>query len=303
MWYDDTEAFVRCPEMKAMVEEIITNMRGTEMADSSVKKALAAVKKNYTKNEKTHFNKVRPLIIKVARSVLDQDSESGEGSGAVAYLKREFEKDGLEMVEDENFTRRLLPLPESITNDKAMGLTDPKPDFTYGIVKPKPFPDAEVHVPEQIKAYLGVSPSMRFPFYVEEYKSAEEGIVKAEHQAMRDGAVLVNARMKLNEVLKPADWVRPTGADLDSFVFSCAWAPYMAEVFVNWYEKLPNGKGIFHMTMVGSSYRMNNGDDTKRLRHDIENILDWGLLKHRQRAQQVWEEIVAHYSGLNTAQR
>ena len=303
MWYDDTEAFVRCPEMKTVVEEIIVNMRGTEMADSSVKKALAAVKKNYTKNEKTHFNKVRPLIIKVARSVLDQDRESGEGGGAVTYLKREFEKDGLEMVEDENFTRRLLPLPESITNDKAMGLTDPKPDFTYGIVKPKPFPDAEVHVPEQIKAYLGVSPSMRFPFYVEEYKSAEEGIVKAEHQAMRDGAVLVNARMKLNEVLKPADWVRPTGADLDSFVFSCAWAPYMAEVFVNWYEKLPSGKGIFHMTMVGSSYRMNNGDDTKRLRHDIENILDWGLLKHRQRAQQVWEEIVAHYSGLNTAQR
>ena len=42
---------------------------------------------------------------------------------------------------------------------------------------------------------------------------------------------------------------------------------------------------------------------TQRLRHDIENILDWGLLKHRQRAQQVWEEIVAHYSGLNTAQR
>ena len=263
MWYDDTEAFVRCPEMRTMVEEIIMNMRGTEMADSSVKKALAAVKKNYTKNEKTHFNKVRPLIIKVARSVLDQDSESGEGSGAVAYLKTEFEKDGLEMVEDENFTRRLLPLPGSITNNKAMGLIDPKPDFTYGIVKPKPFPDAEVHVPEQIKAYLGVSPSMRFPFYVEEYKSAEEGIFEAEHQAMRDGAVLVNARMKLNEVLKPADWVRPTGADLDSFVFSCAWAPYMAEVFVNWYEKLPNCKGIFHMTMVGSSYRMNNGDDTE----------------------------------------
>ena len=46
---------------------------------------------------------------------------------------------------------------------------------------------------------------------------------------------------------------------------------------------------------------MNNGDDTKRLRHDIENILDWGLLNYRRRAQQVWEEIVDYYSGLNAS--
>ena len=301
MWYDDVEAFDRCPDMKEKVAEIITHARGSEMGDTSVKKVLAAVRDNYTKNEKTHFNKVRPLVIKVTRSVIDQDSESSEGSGAVEFLKREFEKDGLEMVEDANFTRRLLPLPDSVTSDKAMGLTEPNPDFTFGIVKPKPFPDAEVHVPEEIKAYLGVAPSMRFPFYVEEYKSAEQGIVKAEHQAMRDGAVLVNARIKLNEALKPASWVRPTGADLDSFVFSCAWTPYMAEMFVNWYEKLPNGKEVFHTTMVGDSYRMNNADDTRRLRHDIENILDWGLLKHRWRAQQVWEDIVAYYSGLNAS--
>ena len=299
MWYDDEEAFDRCPNLKEMVTQIITNAPRSEMADSSAKKVLAAVKKNYTQNEKTVFRKVQPLIVKLARKVAEQ--ENSEASGGIEIIKREFEEDDLQVIEDCNFTKRLFPLPDSVTNDKDMGLTEPKPDFTYGIAEPKRILNAEVHIPKQLLAYLGVAPHMRYPFYVEEYKSAEEGIVKAEHQAMRDGAVLVHARMKLNEVLKPADWVRPAGADLDSFVFSCAWTPYMAEIFVNWCEKLPNGKQIFHTTMVGSSYRMNNGDDTKRLRHDIENILDWGLLKHRRRAQQVWEEIVAHYSGLNTS--
>ena len=288
--------------MKEMVEQIITDMRATKMADSSVKKAMAAAKKNYTKNEKTFFNKVRPLIIKATRLVTEQDSESSEDGEYVKILKKEFEKDGLEMVEDENFTRQLLPLPDSVTSDKAMGLTNPNPDFTYGIVKPEHFPKAEVHVPAHIQVYLSVAPSMRFPFYVEEHKPASEGIVKAEHQAMRDGATLVNARRKLNHALESEGWDSPVGADLDSFVFTCAWTPYMAEIFVNWYEKLPDGEQVFHMTTIGDQYRMKNPDDLKKLRHDIENILDWGLFKHRQRAQQVWDGIVDHFTRLNASQ-
>ena len=301
MWYDDEEAFDRCPDLEEMVTEIITNAPRSEMADSSAKKVLVAVKKNYTQNEKTVFRKVQPLIVKLARKVAEQ--ENSEVSGGIEIIKREFEDDDLQVIEDCNFTKRLLPLPESVTNDKDIGLTEPKPDFTYGIIEPRRIPNGEVHVPKQLLAYLGVAPHMRYPFYVEEYKSVEEGIVKAEHQAMRDGAVLVNARMKLNQALKPAGWVLPVGADMDSYVFSCAWTPDIAKIFVNWYEKLPDGEEIFHMTKVGSSYRMDHKDDIKQMRHDVHNILDWGLLKHRQRAQQVWEEIVAHYSGLNTAQR
>ena len=301
MWYDDEEAFDRCLNLKEMVTEIITNAPRSEMADNSAKKVLAAVKDNYTQNEKTVFRKVQPLVVKLARKVAKQgDSEVG---GGIEIVRREFEEDDLQVIEDCNFTRRLLPLPDSITNDKDMGLTEPKPDFTYGVTEPKRIANAEVHVPKQLLAYLGVAPHMRYPFYVEEYKSAEEGIVKAEHQAMRDGAVLVNARMKLNQVLKPEGWVVPVGADMDSFIFSCAWTPDIAMIFVNWYEKLPDGNGIFHMTKVGSSYRMDHTDDIKQMRHDVHNILDWGLLKFRWRAQQVWEGIVAYYSGLNASEK
>ena len=297
MWYDDEEAFDRCPNLKEKINEIITNAPRSEMADSSAKKVLAAVKKNYTQNEKTIFRKIQPLIVKLARKVAEQ--ENGEVGGGIEIAKREYEEDDLQVIEDCNFTKRLLPLPDSVTNDKDMGLTEPKPDFTYGITEPKRIPDAEVHVPKQLLAYLGVAPHMRYPFYVEEYKSAEEGIVTAEHQAMRDGAVLVRARMELNRVLKPAGWVPPVGADMDSFVFSCAWTPDIAKIFVNWYERFPNGKEVFHMTKVGSSYRMDHRDDIKQMRHDVHNIFDWGLLTFRWRSQQVWEEIVAHYLERN----
>ena len=69
MWYDDEEAFDRCLNLKEMVTEIITNAPRSEMADNSAKKVLAAVKDNYTQNEKTVFRKVQPLVVKLARKV------------------------------------------------------------------------------------------------------------------------------------------------------------------------------------------------------------------------------------------
>ena len=293
MWFDDEDAFDKYPDLKDKIAAIITNAPRSTMADASAKKVLAAVKENYTQNEKTIFRKVQPLIVKLTRRVAGQ--ENSEVSGGIEIVKREFKEDDLEVIEDCNFTKRLLPLPDSIINDKEVGLTEPKPDFTYGIIEPKRIPKAEVHVPKHLLACLGVAPHMRYPFYVEEYKSAEEGIIKAEHQAMRDGATLVNARRKLNQALEPDGWVSPAGADMDSFIFSCAWTPNLATIFVNWYEKTSDGEEIFHMKRVTSTYRMNEKDDIKRMRHDIHNILDWGVLEHKQKAQKVWDDIVAHY--------
>ena len=297
MYCDDDKAFIRCPYFMDVVAAIITNAPRSAMADTSVKKVLVAVKANYTQNERTIFRNIQPLVIKTARDIAGQDGNLSDG---IEMVKRSFDEDGLQVVEDCNFIRKLLPSgdPDSITSNKTIGLTDPKPDLTYGIREPERIPKAEHQVPQHLLAYLSVAPGMRYPFYVEEHKSAEEGIIKAEHQAIRDGAVLVNARMRLNEALKPEDWVLPVGPDTESFVFSCAWTPDIARIYVNWYEKLEDG-GLFHMHKIGNSYNMDAVDDIKKLRHDIHNILDWGLLEFRKRGQQVWEDIVAHYQVSN----
>ena len=280
-----------------MISEIITDAPRSVMADASVKKVMVAVKENYTQNEKTLFRNVQPLVVKIARDIAGQHSDPSNG---IETVKKAFREDGLQIIEDCTFIRKLLPSADAVTNNKTIGLTDPKPDLTYGITTERTS-EAEYQVPQHLFAYLSVAPGMRYPFYVEEHKSAEEGIIKAEHQAIRDGAVLVNARMKLNEVLHP-EKVIPVGPDIDSFVFSCAWTPDIARIYVNWYEKREEGnRGLFHMHKIGGTYTMDRPDDIKKLRHDIHNILDWGLLDFRKRAQRVWEDIVAHYQESNAA--
>ena len=297
MYCDDGDALIRCPQFMDMISEIITDAPRSVMADTSVKKVMVAVKENYTQNEKTLFRNVQPLVVKIARDITSQHSDLSNG---VETLKKTFREDGLQIIEDCSFIRKLLPSADAVTNNKTIGLTDPKPDLTYGITTERTS-EAEYRVPQHLFAYLSVAPGMRYPFYVEEHKSAEEGIIKAEHQAIRDGAVLVNARMKLNEVLKP-EKVLAVGPDTDSFVFSCAWTPDIARIYVNWYEKREEGsRGLFHMHKIGGTYTMDRPDDIKKLRHDIHNILDWGLLDFKKRGQRVWEDIVAYYQESNAS--
>ena len=293
MYYDDEDALIRCPQFMDMISKIITDAPRSVMADTSAKKVKVAIRKNYFQNKRTHIRNVQPLVVKTARDVT---SQHGDLSNGVETLKKSFKEDGLQVIEDCSFIRKLLPSADAVINNKTTGLTDPKPDLTYGITIERTS-EAEDRVPQHLFAYLSVAPGMRYPFYVEEHH--EETIFWAENQAILDGAVLVHARMKLNEVLKP-EKVLPIGPDTDSFVFSCAWDPNMAKIYVNWYEKREEGsRGIFHMHEIGSSYVMSCPDQIKTLRHDIHNILDWGLLDFRKRGQKVWENIVAYYQESN----
>ena len=276
-----------------MISEIITDAPRLVMADTSVKKVMKTVKMNYCENKRTLFRNVQPLVVKTARDITRPRNDLSNG---VETLKKSFKEDGLQVIEDCNFIRKLLPSADAFINNKSMRLTDPKPDLTYGISIERTS-EAEDRVPQHLFAYLSVAPGMRYPFYFEEHH--EEAIFKAENQAILDGAVLVNARMKLNEVLKP-EKVLPVGPDTDSFVFSCAWDPTIARIYVNWYETREEGsKGLFHMQKIGSTYAIDHPDCVKKLRHDIHNILDWGLLDFRKRGQKVWEDIVAYYQESN----
>ncbi|KAL9629428.1 MAG: hypothetical protein Q9164_006884 [Protoblastenia rupestris] len=172
-----------------------------------------------------------------------------------------------------------------------MGLTDPIPDWTYGVCLDRSRTPSQ-QPSDAVKALIGVSPGMRHPFLVIECKSAEDGIGLAENQAMRDGSVLVNARMKLNDIIKKPNFVYPVGADLDSFAFSCAWNPDQAKIFVHWFEKTADGSELFHMTFI-RDYFMSRKEEIADHRRDIHNIMDWGLYTNQPAAEEVVKKIVA----------
>ena len=130
MYCDDGDALIRCPQFMDMISEFITDAPRSVMADTSVKKVMVAVKENYTQNEKTLFRNVQPLVVKIARDITSQHSDLSNG---VETLKKTFREDGLQIIEDCSFIRKLLPSADAVTNNKTIGLTDPKPDLTYGI--------------------------------------------------------------------------------------------------------------------------------------------------------------------------
>ena len=78
------------------------------------------------------------------------------------------------------------------SEEKAMGLTDPKPDLTHGIQKPEVSPIPTTRLKMKCQAWRSVIPGMQWPFFFMEHKGCEDSIAQAENQAIRDEAVLMH---------------------------------------------------------------------------------------------------------------
>ena len=137
---------------------------------------------------------------------------------------------------------------------------------------------------------------MHWAFFAVEDKPASNSIAKAENQAIRDGAALVNARLLLKErrltqeLDREQAYVRPTGAGQECFAFCCAWHTDMAKIFFRWFEKLADGQSIFHMSEMGL-YVMTRPRELAAFRRDYHKILDWGIYEYAPTAEKVLSEI------------
>ena len=196
---DDDAYYNRCSDLKRMVEDIIKKDRETEMQEKSQRAARKTLYENETQNEKTLFGKLRPLVIPKERTI---KTAKHDLEGELVSLCREFDDDGLAMIEDCQFVKSLVPGKDFTSDEKQMGITDPKPDVTFGLRKPQ-FPDPSLRLPNAIQALIGVAPGMQHAFFVIEHKSIDESIGGAEVQATCDGAVLVKARMLLHQPSNP----------------------------------------------------------------------------------------------------
>ena len=291
MRLNDDDAFNnRCPEFKQMVEDIIKKDRETEMQDRSQRAAIKTLQMNETQNEKTLFGDLRPLVIPKERTI---KTTKHDLEGELVLILREYGDDGLQKIEDCQFVKSLVPGKDFTNEEKAMGITDPKPDVTFGLREPQ-FPDSNLRLPNGIQALLGVAPGMQHAFFVIEHKSIEESIGLAEVQATRDGAVLVKARMLLHQHVQSAGYVQQIGADDSSFVFSCAWIPDYAKIYVHWFEKLASGVEIYHMNLL-HEYLMRRPEEMKLFRRHVQNIMDWGLLTRKMANDAMYDGLVKMY--------
>ena len=180
------------------------------------------------------------------------------------------------------FTGHLLPswkldYVDAITKKlaKTAGMTNPKPDFVYGIREDR-FPPNNETLSSYLKALIGVVPGMIHPFLLVEGKSRAGVAADAENQAIRGGATLVRARRELHARVLLDKNAEPEGPDFSSFVFSCTITPQVATIWVHWCHHA-GSVDTYHMNEV-SDHLLSRHNELISLRQNVHNIMDWGGL-------------------------
>ena len=301
MYINNKEAYKSHHGFREWVEGIVLSERSSQMRQASARQISTWMSENAVADEKSYYSGLKPLVIKEIRSVATAKRNL---DNQLVKQARSFASDGLDVKEDDMFTKHVLPVRFE-SKEKQLGLSTPQPDFAYGLKIPQfPSPTAPV-LSQEAKSLIKVSPQLRHAFFVIENKGCERSIEEAENQAIRSGATMVAARRRLNNMadqsLEPAGKEgdaataaadSPLGPDRSSIAFSCAWIPQVANVFVHWCEECGDGVVLYHMNRV-RGYLMGDEEHQADFRADIHNILDYGVGVERKEALLKMETAIA----------
>lgn len=243
------------------------------------------------------------------------------------WTERKWDKDDLKVTWCADFTSAAVPRLSGADPllaallAKYPRVATPRPDICYGLQK-SAFSEAEQVVNSAHSLFACVSKDCFHAFFLVECKLVR--VEDAENQVARGGATLVNARRRFNaqDPDRASKQKRP-GADLESFAFSLVLTPSIAGLFVHWAEVTPSPtvpspasavdpdhKLLHHATALtnyvfkppaGVSSFLYGGPPgmgpDEQLRHDINNILDWGTLKRKTEIRKVSKAIAEAMRG------
>lgn len=211
----------------------------------------------------------------------------------------EWDKDGLREAWNQLFQKNSIPkidttdaATKAVLN-KYQRIKNPKPDIVYGL-KAEEFTDALMTINRLYYEQAGVCPSLWHPFCLVEAKM-KGTIEEAVNQCVRGGAALVNAARQL-QFLSGDLKLTTRGLDLLTPVFSLAAVPTSIRLQVHWAEVDTKGQTWFHMHHV-YTYALENRGEGTRLRHDLNNILDWGTLSRKNGIVKMLTKISNAYSA------
>ena len=204
-------------------------------------------------------------------------------AGVIVKVNRELRKD---------FLPHQPHKPETELNRrmaKINGMTNPRPDRTYGIDLYKyPIPD-DVEISVKIHIMLEVVPLLHWPFFIIEGKSNSGLISEATNQACRGCASIMNAQLcLLQEIGEPH--ISGSAPDTRTFMFSATLSPVVMEIWVHWVEYRDNQNTIFHMHKL-KAHAIDDNNAPGKLRKIIHNILDWGCGERFEAMKKIYDII------------
>ncbi|KAL9586567.1 MAG: hypothetical protein Q9212_000819 [Teloschistes hypoglaucus] len=254
------------PRMKAAVDRALKNGDLT-MRDSSARKV---VKTN--------------LIFKRTHEVRE-----GE-----VYISKEWADDGLSANPNQLFLKntvsdlKLSKEEERIMEEHVPRLKTPKPDICFEIDKAM-FTNEELLWTTTVKEHVNIQAGLYLAFAVAEFKGPGGTIQEAEDQASRSGSTLVDAARQIQS-LAGERALDHDGSDDESIMFSICMTMSQARIYVHW--KLNSGydNAGYYMSRI-RSFDLSSEERVKNLRHDIEAIVDWGLITHKERMKTILEKV------------
>ncbi|KAL8754873.1 MAG: hypothetical protein Q9199_004036 [Rusavskia elegans] len=298
-------------DLHSVAEKCMGRTRDSAMRTASTKHIAQWLKTASTLPEDDIIWQLVPMIAPNSRTVKESKdlviaSNSGEEHILVSKF---FSDDGVICTRNRQFTPDLLPswdkpamqaIQKKMEKEKEPGMSNAKPDFTFGIMANcHPDIDSE-RFSQRIRAIIGVVPYITHPFLIIEGKSNRGSIADAENQALRGGSTLVRARRLLNGFAR--GWKMTSGADHESFVFSMTIDPRVATIWLHWCEvrvrekmavaekntgkaKEPAARDeeeeeetfyeTYHMNQM-SQYLLSDTDHARSCRRELHNIMDWG---------------------------
>ena len=301
----DSSALTKYPAFQTRLDIILNNTRASAAKATSVQNIIETHEVYKRQNEATLTANLLPLLIKLRRSVNQQQATCAlppiacnlENYGQIreetiaeeAINERAdiaFLKDGILTFANKDFTRSLVPWKRDSSSSsagmlikamaKSQGMTTPRPDYVYGFSHDKlnlPFDSSRE---SDIPALLDLVHGMVFPFFLIEAKSDTGSQAEGENQVCRGGATLVDVHRALTAKINPVDTVKKPGPDEETFVFSCVMSPSSMDIYVHWAEVLPNGEVIYQMNILSADdFRF--AVSVAALRRKLHNILDWGF--------------------------
>jgi len=212
---------------------------------------------------------------------------------AIAWIEQAWQKDNLRCNWNVEFNRGSIPalmfhddpvITKLLKDFPKIG--NPKPDLTYGLTK-HAFTERELFINKSRSKFTNLSNKIYHAFFAVEAKCENGLLAEAENQCVRAGTAMVHARRQFNQ---EADNRLRLGPDLSSFAFSLALHPSKAHMFVHWAECLSETKTVYHSHFI-DTYDLAKHALFNELRHDINNVLDWGIFTWKKDIQDVYDKI------------
>ena len=282
----DQEAAERASALIETARNMVKGDRNSAIGPTSLKKFLKARNHLVTANENTFVHKLLTRIMRDERQI--KLSADGDSSMEIRWEFREWEDDYLDINLDVEFRRESITAMNLADDPALERVKNPKPDIAFGFMRNALTPDQR-QTNNIYNMYTEVSPRICGTFLIFECKGGVGGTLQeAVTQGCRAGAAMVSVIRKLHALV---DTEIRHGVDDTSFAFSICLTPDQAQLSLHWAEAV-QGTVTFYMQKI-EKYDLDEKDDVKELRRDLDNILDWGILERKQAICKILDAIKA----------